>query len=109
MKREFFWDCGAGGLSKVDDAVERLVSKNVKAAYKHIFKTGALWLDYEAGSGKVQFEFTDEDYVFRKVFDLDGIRLCGIESQEDAAAAIAYLESFIALIKVRTQSTLEKA
>lgn len=60
-------------------------------AYDHIFETGHLWLDLSDGA--VAFEFTDNNFEYRKCFSIDHVQFCGVE--DDKAVVIAALKRLI--------------
>lgn len=99
--QEQLWNCDPGELAGLIDSIEMAVSGNVRRAYEHVFETGVLWLDVD--TGVVGLEFTDESFEFRKCFTANDVKFCGIDSREDVAAAVAFLESLIALVKANVE------
>ena len=103
MKKELFWQPLGNNLS---DAIDKEISKNVEEAYKHIFKTGVLWLGVD--EGKVTLKFTDENYEFSKSFSIPAVKLASGEDEDDSKAIVKALESLSKRMrkKIEARSTL---
>ena len=92
MANSDFWEIDESDL----DPIRNLVSSTAHDVYRHIFDTGVLWIDFHEESG-VKFEFTDENFEFRKIFSIDSIQFCGVEYGKESV--IRALESLIERIK----------
>ena len=92
-------------MSRISNALEQSVGDNVKAAYKHIFKTARISLFANAETRKFDIDFTDENYEFRKTFKIKDIELLIDEgNQADADLAVAQLEALIKRIKANAKT-----
>ena len=92
MANSDFWEIDESDL----EPIRNLVSSTAHDVYRHIFDTGELWIDFNEESG-VKFEFTDENFEFRKIFSIDSIKFCGVEDGKESV--IRALESLIERIK----------
>ena len=81
MKEEF-WH--AGDLKTVDKVIRKEIESNVRLAYKHIFKTGSLWLTLDGD--KLSFDFVSSCYDFTQNFSIKQIKLRGAEDDPELVA-----------------------
>lgn len=92
MSPFYEWHPGDDELNHLKDQILSLVQRNVGLATDELVQKGELWLDVD---DEVGLHFTDDQYEIRKVFDVDDVKFCGLETDADADRAIAFLERLI--------------
>ena len=90
MRDYKYWDIGGEEEAKWGSQVADYVDQNAGLACEAMIAGGYLWFDY---SKTPQFEFTDDNFEFRKVFAIDDIELIG--DPDNKKAAIQFLHALI--------------